>query len=72
MKPPVLRSACLDALKHIACAVAVMLPFGAGAVMAASEALQPPNGRAVVVRCGAAKAQSASTSIHDFQRDPSS
>jgi hypothetical protein len=50
---PTLRSARLDGLKNIACAVAVTLPFGAGAVMAASEALQPAGGRAVVMRCEA-------------------
>lgn len=72
MKTPALRGVRLDALKHIACAVAVALPFGVGAVMAASEALQPASGRAVVVRCGAVNAPTAQTSIHDFQKDPGS
>lgn len=55
---PALHSARLDGLKNIACAVAVALPLGAGAVMAASEALQPTGGCAVVMRCDA---------IHDCQ-----
>jgi hypothetical protein len=49
--PP--RSARLEWLKNVACAVAVTVAVGAGAVIAASESLQPTPGSALVVLCGA-------------------
>jgi hypothetical protein len=52
METPALRRDRLDGLKNIACAFVVAIPLGAGAVMAASEALQPAPGNAVAVRRG--------------------
>ncbi|TWD73595.1 hypothetical protein FB547_12118 [Variovorax beijingensis] len=40
-------------IKNLACAVAVAGAAGAGAVIAASESLQPMPGNAIVVLCGA-------------------
>lgn len=54
MKTPALRSARIEVLQNIACAAVVTIPFGAGAVMAACESLQPASGCAVVERCAAA------------------
>ena len=49
--PP--RRAWLEWLKSIACAVAVTVAVGAGAVIAASESLRPTPGSAIVVLCDA-------------------
>lgn len=50
-RPP--PSGWLEWLKNVACAVTVTGAVGAGAVVAASESLQPMPGSAVVVLCGA-------------------
>ncbi|KIQ34292.1 hypothetical protein RT97_08185 [Variovorax paradoxus] len=49
--PP--RRAWLEGLKNVACAVAVTAAVGAGAVIAASESLQPMPASAIVVLCDA-------------------
>ena len=49
--PP--RGVWLEWIKNVACAVAVTGAAGAGAVIAASESLQPMPGNAIAVLCGA-------------------
>ncbi|MDM0066738.1 hypothetical protein [Variovorax sp. J31P207] len=43
----------MEWLKRVACAVALTIALGAGAVVAAAEALQPTSGSAIVLLCGA-------------------
>jgi hypothetical protein len=49
--PP--RNVWLEWLKNAACAAALTVAVGAGAVIAASESQQPMAGNAIVVLCGA-------------------
>lgn len=53
MNVPPLRSVWVEWLKNLACAVAVTVSVAAGAVIAASEALEPIPESAIVVLCGA-------------------
>ncbi|MDM0033462.1 hypothetical protein QTI33_15105 [Variovorax sp. J22P271] len=43
----------MEWLKSVACAVALTIAVGTGAVVAAAEALEPTSGSAVVLLCGA-------------------
>lgn len=53
MTIPRLRRVWIEWLTNLACAVAVTVSLGAGAVIAASEALEPIPESAIAVLCGA-------------------